>query len=155
MSTGYRYKAGDPWRVVPFMFLGAILQAGLAIGVSAADSLFIANIGANHLPVIYALMPILMILYITISTRVLNRWGIDVLFTVTILLLVCGGFTFGYLLRGSSPPDSIYYAAMFYGSLWCPESPVKVRPMTNPPIGACAILSSNSAVPATLPSSLW
>ena len=53
MSREYRFKADDPWRVVPFMILGALIQGGLAIGVSAADSLFISNIGANKLPVIY------------------------------------------------------------------------------------------------------
>jgi len=118
MSKHYRYKAGDPWRVVPFMLLGAILQAGLAIGVSAADSLFISNIGANRLPVIYAFMPLIMLGYIGAYSRLLKRWGIDWLFQATTGFLVVGGFVFAYLLKGDSPPVPVYYAAMFYGSLW-------------------------------------
>ncbi|MFX3681355.1 MAG: Npt1/Npt2 family nucleotide transporter [bacterium] len=118
MTQQYRYKANDPWRVVPFMVLGAVLQGGLAIGVSAADSLFISNIGADRLPVIYACMPLLMLAYITIYTRGLNRWGIDRLFVATIGVLVVGGFGFALVLRGESPPQAVYYVAMFYGSLW-------------------------------------
>ncbi len=118
MSKSYRFKAGDPWRVVPFMLLGAVLQGGLAIGVSAADSLFISNIGSDQLPVIYACMPLLMVAYISAYTRILNRWGIDRLFVATIGVLVVGGFGFAYLLRAEAPSDSIYYIAMFYGSLW-------------------------------------
>ena len=118
MSNKYRYKSGDPWRVVPFMLLGAVLQGGLAIGVSAADSLFISNIGADQLPVIYACMPLLMLAYISAYTRILNRWGIDRLFVATIGVLVVGGFGFSYLLRTEDPSDSIYYIAMFYSSLW-------------------------------------
>ena len=118
MTQQYRYKASDPWRVVPFMILGAVLQGGLAIGVSAADSLFISNIGADRLPVIYACMPLLMLAYITIYTRGLNRWGIDRLFVATIGVLVIGGFAFAFVLRGENPPPAVYYVAMFYGSLW-------------------------------------
>lgn len=118
MTKQYRYNASDPWRVVPFMILGAVLQGGLAIGVSAADSLFISNIGSDKLPIIYTVMPLLMLAYISAYTRVLNRWGIDFLFVATIVILVIGGFGFSFLLRTENPPEWIYYVAMFYGSLW-------------------------------------
>ncbi|MCF3650802.1 Npt1/Npt2 family nucleotide transporter [Synoicihabitans lomoniglobus] len=118
MTKAYRFKAGDPWRVVPFMFLGAILQAGLAIGISAADSLFISHVGADRLPVIYACMPVIMLAYIAGYTRLLNRWGIDRLFVVTIGVLVVGGVAFAVLLRGEHTSLPVYFAAKFYGSLW-------------------------------------
>ena len=118
MSREYRFKADDPWRVVPFMILGALIQGGLAIGVSAADSLFISNIGANKLPVIYTCIPLIMLAYIGIYNRVLDLWGIDRLFVATIGILVVGGFVFSYLLRGDSPPESVYYISMFYGAFW-------------------------------------
>ena len=118
MSREYRFKADDPWRVVRYMILGALIQGGLAIGVSAADSLFISNIGANKLPVIYTCIPLIMLAYIGIYNRVLDLWGIDRLFVATIGILVVGGFVFSYLLRGDSPPESVYYISMFYGAFW-------------------------------------
>ncbi|MDA8527283.1 hypothetical protein N9K67_00640 [Opitutaceae bacterium] len=118
MSQKFRFKAGDPWRVAPFMLLGGLIQGGLAIGVSAADSLFISNIGADKLPIIYTCIPLIMLVYIGAYNRVLDRWGIDKLFVATIGILVLGGFGFAYLLRGQNPPETVYYIAMFYGAFW-------------------------------------
>lgn len=117
-ESGYRYKPGDPWRVVPFMVLGAVLQGGLAIGMSAADSLFIARVGADKLPFIYACMPLVMLAYVSIYTRLLDRWGIDRLFYATMGVLALGGMLLAVLLNRPVVSPVIYYIAKFYASLW-------------------------------------
>ncbi len=113
---------GRTWswsRVAPFMALGGVLQMGQAMGISAADSLFIANVGADKLPVVYALTPIMMLAYIAGYTRLLARFGIDLVFHLTLGLLIVGGIAFGHLLgAGGEAPVMLLYAAKLYASLW-------------------------------------
>ena len=43
----FRLESDERDRVFAFMFLGGLLQAGLAIGLSAADSLFLVHVGPD------------------------------------------------------------------------------------------------------------
>ena len=58
LTRWFRLEPGELSRVFAFMLLGGVLQAGLAIGHSAADSLFLTRVGATQLPVIYVAMPV-------------------------------------------------------------------------------------------------
>jgi hypothetical protein len=42
---------GEGQKVLQLTVIGALLQAGVAIGLSAADSLFLTHLGAEKLPV--------------------------------------------------------------------------------------------------------
>jgi len=44
-------------KVISFMILAAVFQAGLTIGTTAGDTLFLSNIGVESLPYIYIVMP--------------------------------------------------------------------------------------------------
>ncbi len=91
LTRWFRLEPGELGRVVAFMVLGGLLQAGLAIGHSAADSLFLTRVGASRLPIIYVAMPILMSLYIPAYTFLLGRYGVNRVFDFTLGLLALGG----------------------------------------------------------------
>lgn len=101
------------------MVLAGVLQMGIAIGMSAADSLFISQVGADRLPVIYAVTPVMMLIYVAGYARLLSRKGIDFVFHVTLGILVVGGVLFGWILQGSEKiPVWALYAAKLYTTLW-------------------------------------
>lgn len=111
--------AGDWARVAPLMVLSGLLQMGIAIGMSAADSLFIAHVGADRLPIVYAIMPVIMLVYIAGYTRLLSRQGIDFVFKLTVGVLVVGGVALSAVLqRAGEIPVEVIYAAKIYTSLW-------------------------------------
>ena len=72
-----RIAPGEGMKVLQFALLGLLLQAGLTVGINAGDSLFLARVGADKLPHIYILVPLLMLLYIPTVTAMLRRFGID------------------------------------------------------------------------------
>jgi hypothetical protein len=117
LTRWFRLEPGELGRVFAFMLLGGLLQAGLAIGHSAADSLFLTRVGANRLPVIYVAMPILMSLYIPAYTFLLGRYGVNRVFDFTLGLLVVGGVGC-YLGLTYIPGLAPYYGIKFYASLW-------------------------------------
>ena len=47
-------------KVLGFAILAALLQAGVAIGMVAADSLFLAQLGVEKLPLVFVFMPVVM-----------------------------------------------------------------------------------------------
>ena len=111
--------AGDWTRLAPLMVLSGLLQMGIAIGMSAADSLFIAHVGADRLPVVYAIMPVIMLVYIAGYTRLLSRKGIDFVLKLTVGVLVVGGVVWSTVLqREGDIPTEVLYAAKIYTSLW-------------------------------------
>ena len=57
----FRLQPGETRPVLLLALIGALLQGGLAIGVSTADSLFLTQIGVAHLPMIYLLTPVIML----------------------------------------------------------------------------------------------
>lgn len=112
----FKIHKGEGAKVFQFALLGALLQAGIAIGVSTADSLFLVNVGADKLPIVYIITPFMMLVYIPIYTYLMSRWGIDRVFDLTMALLVGGGVFCFYLLI--TPTPLIYYLVKLYASLW-------------------------------------
>jgi ATP:ADP antiporter, AAA family len=107
-------------KVLQFALLGLLLQAGLTVGINAGDSLFLARVGADKLPHIYILVPLLMLLYIPTVTAMLRRFGIDRVLDATMAVLVAGGAVFWLCLAhwAEAPPVALCYAAKLYASLW-------------------------------------
>lgn len=113
----FQVQPGERRRVFAFMLLGGLLQCGLAIGISAADSLFLVRVGAEKLPVIYVATPLLMMLYIPAYTHLLGRHGVGRVFDFTLGFLVVGCVLL-HLLLSQAPTASAYYAAKFWSALW-------------------------------------
>lgn len=117
----FRLQPGEARPALLLALLGALLQGGLAIGVTAADSLFLTQIGVAHLPLIYLLMPVLMLAYIPIYSLLINRLGINRVFRLTLAILACGGILFGaafFYSNGGTLPHLLYYLAKLFVSLW-------------------------------------
>jgi hypothetical protein len=111
-----KVRKGEGPQVFQFCLLSALLQAGLAIGMSATDALFLARVGPERLPVIYLLTPVVMLVYIPIYSYLTSRWGIDRLLDLTLLVLAAGGVVFCFILRHA--PPVYFYAAKLYAGLW-------------------------------------
>ena len=111
-------------KVIRFTLLGAMLQAGLAIGISSADALFIVEVGSVNLPIVYLLLPVVMMVYTPIYSYLIGRYGIDRVFNLTLLALITGGSSFFLLLTlfsgstGLNAPDWIFYVVKLYTWLW-------------------------------------
>ncbi len=104
----FRVVPGEGAKVVTFALFAALLQAGVAIGMAAADSLFLVRLGVGWLPVFYLSIPVLMALYAPLSAVLQTRFGLPRLVHATLWLLVAGGLFFGF-------GDSLYG-----GSAWFP-----------------------------------
>jgi hypothetical protein len=59
-----KVHAGEGRKVFFFALLGALLDAGIALGISTADSLFLVHLGADRLPVVCFLLPLIMVAFI-------------------------------------------------------------------------------------------
>ncbi len=117
LTRWFRFEAGELSRVLWLMLLGGVLQAGLAMGQSAADSLFLARVGADRLPIIYVAMPAIMVLYIPVYSFLFGRYGVNRVFDLTLGLLVAGGIgCYFFLSRGTGVLP--YYVAKCYSALW-------------------------------------
>jgi len=112
----FRVQQGEGPKVVQFCLLSALLQAGLAIGVSASDALFLTRVGADRLPVIFLLTPLVMLVYIPAYSYLISRWGIDRVLDLTLGLLVVGGVSLSVILV--KPLPIFLYAAKLYAGLW-------------------------------------
>lgn len=119
-----KINPGEGKKVFSFAFFAAMLQAGLAIGISCADALFLIHVGAEKLPHIYVATPFLMIVYIPVFAYLMNRLGIDRLLFLTMSVLVAGGAMLylclspGLVPGFDTPPTVFYYAAKLYTTLW-------------------------------------
>ncbi len=115
---------GEGKKVLSFALLAAILQAGLAVGISCADALFLIHVGADKLPFIYMATPFIMLIYIPAFAYLTNRLGIDRLLYITMCTLIAGGAALYILLSPGlipgcdAPPALLYYVAKLYTTLW-------------------------------------
>jgi hypothetical protein len=105
-------------KVFQFIILGALLWAGVAIGWSITDTLFLITVGPEKLPIIYMIMPLLMIIFTPLYSYLLNRYGIDTVFNMILGLLVVGGVTFLVLTEYEILSPYIYYVAKLYSFIW-------------------------------------
>ncbi len=116
----FRIEPGEGRKVAQFAGLGLLLQAGLALGTAGADSLFLVNVGADKLPHIYLLTPLVMMIYIPAYSYLLARWGVNRVFDLTLGLLFAGGtgLWFAFQAAGGATPLVLCYVAKLYAALW-------------------------------------
>jgi len=122
LAAVLKIRPGEGSKVFQFALLGALVQAGLTIGMSAADSLFLINAGPENLPYIYIITPFIMLVYIPVYTYLMSRFGLERVFGYTLGLLIAGGVTFFLLFastsHGGEGPTLIYYFVKLYTALW-------------------------------------
>ncbi len=69
------------------MILAAVFQAGLTIGTTAGDTLFLSNIGVESLPYIYIIMPLIMFLYASVFSYFISKVGIKKLLYASVYIV--------------------------------------------------------------------
>lgn len=115
----FRVLPDETAKLALFALLLALLQAGVAVGMTAADSLFLTYLGAGKLPIVYLGMPVMMVLYAPVYSWLLARVGIERLVRITLVALVVGGIALGAAAAsvGENRPG-LLYAMKFYAGLW-------------------------------------
>ena len=101
-----------------FALLAGLLQAGVAIGMVAADSLFLSGMGIEMLPLVFIFMPLVMAVYAPIYSLLIAKLGTRALFKLTLTLLVIGGLAFGIGGDYFSEQGWFLFALKFYVGLW-------------------------------------
>lgn len=119
----FRLERNDLSRVLPFASLAFLLQAGLSIGMSAGDALFLAGAGAGNLPYIYMATAVAMLVYTPAMAFVSGRYGADRALLLALLVLVGGGLALwaGLSNAGTLPAvlaDGLPYAVRLYSAVW-------------------------------------
>ena len=87
----FKIHRAEGRKVLHFALLGALLEAGIALGISTADSLFLVHVGARQLPVVYLMLPLIMVAFTPFFSYVATRYGIDAQFKITLMVLAGGG----------------------------------------------------------------
>lgn len=115
----FRIVPGEGPKLLAFAGLAALLQSGVAIGIAAADSLFLTHLGVEKLPLIYICMPVVMLAYAPLFAVLQERWGTRKVFTGTLLILSAGGLFFGLGsgFVGETTPWFLYAMKLYVG-LW-------------------------------------
>jgi hypothetical protein len=115
-----KVERGEGAKVLQFALLAAVLQAGLAVGTGAADSLFLLGVGPGGLPIVYLLTPAILLVYIPCYSYLTRRLGMRRLLRVTVGLLVVGGLGVAALLTAwpGAPPTWVLYTTKLYTGLW-------------------------------------
>ena len=117
----FRLEHGEWVKLIQFGLFGFLLQMGMGIGFSAGDAAFLSNVGADSLPVIFLLTPIVMVLYTAIFSFLLVRSSIGHMVDFTLGALIAGGATLWALLDAGLDPEwqtILYYILKLYLAVW-------------------------------------
>ena len=119
LSRLFKIERGEGRKVFAFCLLFALLQAGIAIGISLADSVFLSRFGVDKLPLIFLFTPVMMACYTPLYATLLRLLGLDRVFKGILGVLVLGGgLLFLAFTLWPTQPDSLIYLAKFYSVLW-------------------------------------
>lgn len=111
----FRIYEGEAAKILLFALLGALLQCGIAVGVTAGDALFLNNLGASHLPFVYLIFPLTIIAYIVSHTLLIGRLGIERVLDLTLVGLAILIISLSIILNvdfgGSGSSIFVFYIA--------------------------------------------
>lgn len=94
---------------------------GMGVGFSAGDAAFLSNVGADSLPIIFLLTPLVMLLYTVVFSYFLVRSSIGHMVDFTLGALIAGGATLWALLDAGLDPEwqtILYYILKLYLAVW-------------------------------------
>ncbi len=118
MRKLFRIRGGEETKLLSFFCLGTFLQAGLIMGVSISDALFIVNVGADKLPAFFLLVPVIMCVFVLFFSWSIERFGLSKVFTYILLLLSVAGPALGLFSLKENIPVWFYYFSKLYAFLW-------------------------------------
>src|SRR5688572_16506791 len=93
----------------------------MGIGFAAGDAAFLTHVGADKLPVIFLLTPVVMLVYTALFSYLLVRFSIDRVVEATLGLLIAGGAILWGLIEVGLPKPwdtTLYYALKLYLAMW-------------------------------------
>lgn len=114
-------ERGEWPKLFQFGLLGFMLQLGMGIGFSAGDAAFLSNVGADKLPIIFLLTPLVMLVYTGVFSYLMVRFSIGHMLDVTLAMLIAGGAVLWALLDAGFDPawqTVLYYALKLYLAMW-------------------------------------
>jgi hypothetical protein len=117
----FRLEPGEWPKLLQFGLFGFLLQMGMGIGFSAGDAAFLGNVGADSLPLIFILTPVVMLLYTAVFSYLTVRFSIGHLVDLTLALLIAGGATLWALVENGLSPGwetTVYFALKLYLAVW-------------------------------------
>lgn len=118
----FKVYPGEGRRLLLFTLLAALLQAGVAVGLSIADSVFLSRLGASSLPIVYVIAPVVMVLFVPFLSFSTARMGIDRVFDLIQYILIGGGLFFFVALSGWFPAlgesSIVLYLLRLYAYIW-------------------------------------
>ncbi len=118
-----RIRTGEGRKVLEFAAIAALLQAGLAIGLSAADALFLQHVGAQKLTHIYLIVPFMMLAFVPLSAYGISKFNLQRFFTICLFTMAAGClFIFAALklfpVHFPSGVLYLYYFIKLFSELW-------------------------------------
>lgn len=111
----FKIYGSELGKVLQFAGLGAVLQAGLIIGISGGDSLFLSNVGVSSLPYIYMVMPVIMLLYASLFSYLISKWGIQRLLLNTLSFVALITFLLFLLIGNRDSLTELQLTVLYYG----------------------------------------
>lgn len=115
MDNFFKISRSERPKIIQFILLAAIIQAGITIGITAADSLFLSNLGVESLPYIYVVMPVIMIIYASLFSYLISILGIRKLVLSALAIVSIISFLLFILLlfRRVFSPEHLH--ALYFG----------------------------------------
>jgi hypothetical protein len=120
-SRLFKVEAGEWPKLLQFGLFGLLLQTGMGVGFAAGDAAFLTHVGADRLPVIFLLTPVVMLVYTGVFSYLLVRFSIDRVVEVTLGALIAGGALLWALIQLGLPEPwdtGLYYALKLYLAVW-------------------------------------
>ena len=105
-----------------FALLAGLIQAGVMVGLTAADTLFLSRVGFDKIPYVFIASPFVMIAYVPVFAFLISRFGTPRTMLLTLVALTVGGIALFVAIPGVAQDDQglglIYYVARLYSELW-------------------------------------
>ena len=112
---------GEGAKTAWFAALGFLVHCGLAMGLSVTDAVFLSELGADELPMVYVIMPLFMILFTPLSSYVQSRFSIEKALSIALVAIACGAATLGLLFQtsiGDGNPGLVIFSGKIFTSIW-------------------------------------
>lgn len=110
----FKISAAELPKVISFMILAAVFQAGLTIGTTAGDTLFLSNIGVESLPYIYVVMPLIMVLYASLFSYLISKIGIKRLLYASVLTVASIALALFFIISMRESLTDLQINALYY-----------------------------------------
>ncbi|HEY0646339.1 hypothetical protein [Phenylobacterium sp.] len=121
LNRVFKVEPGEWPKLLQFGLFGLLLQTGMGVGFAAGDAAFLTHVGADKLPVIFLLTPVVMLVYTAVFSYLLVRFSIDRVVEATLGLLIAGGAVLWALIEIGLPKPwdtTLYYALKLYLAMW-------------------------------------